>query len=29
MRNMDMLERFCPMHAQNFDTALEEIRRGV
>ena len=25
---MDMLERFCPMHAQNFDTALAEIRRG-
>ena len=23
-----MLERFCPMHAQNFDTALAEIRRG-
>lgn len=25
---MDMLERFRPMHAQSFDTALTEIRRG-
>ena len=25
---MEMLERFRPMHAQSFDTALAEIRRG-